>query len=115
MTTQSASYPLPHAQLTPILGKPTAAAIRQLKKEIYANARSLHSDRGGGLNGHLGIVMPNAAYFLRAGTAFTAPNHPGPQPEHAATATAAQITAANRNHDHSLDEFKTYTTIKEKL
>jgi hypothetical protein len=115
MATQSSSFPLPHAQLTPILGKPTAAAIRQLKKEIYANARSLHSDRGGGINGHLGIVMPNAAYFLRAGTPFDAPNHPGPQPIHAVNATAAQITSANRTYDHDLDEFKTYTNIKEKL
>jgi hypothetical protein len=68
---------LPHAQLTPILGKPTAAAIRQLKKEIYANVRSLHSDWGGGINGHIGFVMPTDAYFIRAGAAFNAPNHPG--------------------------------------
>jgi hypothetical protein len=56
--TSTESFPLPHAQLTLIQGKPTAAAIRQLKKELYANARSIHSDHGGGLNGHLGLVMP---------------------------------------------------------
>jgi hypothetical protein len=115
MTTTNASFPLPHAELTPIPGKPTAAAIRQLKKELYANARSIHSDRGGGLNGHLGLVMPTAAYVIRAGAAFAEPNHPGIQPIHAAAATAAQITAANRAYDQALDEFKTYATIKEKL
>ena len=115
MTTSNSSCPLPHAQLTPILGKPTAAGIRQLKKEIYANARSLHSDRGSGINGHLGIVMPNATYFLRASAAFNAPNHPGAQPIHAVNATAALITSVNCSYDHDLNEFKTYTNIKEKL
>jgi hypothetical protein len=109
------TFPLPHEQLTPIPGKPTAAAIRQLKKELYANARSIHSDRGGGLNGHLGLVMPTAAYVLRAGATFDEPNHPGLQPVHAAAATVAQITATNRTYDHALAEFKTYSAIKEKL
>jgi hypothetical protein len=105
------TFPLPHEQLTPIPGKPTAAAIRQLKKELYANARSIHSDRGGGLNGHLGLVMPTAAYLLRAGTTFDEPNHPGLQPIHAAAAAVAQITATNRTYDHDLAEFKTYSAI----
>jgi hypothetical protein len=96
-------------------GKPSTPTIRQLKKELYANARSIHSDRGGGLNGHLGLVMPSAAYVIRAGAAFDKPNHPGIQPVHAAAATVAQITAANRSYDHAMDEFKTYTTITEKL
>jgi hypothetical protein len=113
--TTTTSFPLPHANLTPITGKPTAATIRQLKKELYANARSIHSDRGGGLNGHLGLVMPTAAYVIRAGAAFNEPNHPGAQPVHAAAATNAIITAANRTYDQAIDEFKTYATIKEKL
>jgi hypothetical protein len=113
--TSTESLPLPHAQLTPISGKPTAAAIRQLKKELYANARSIHSDRGGGLNGHLGIVMPTAAYVIRAGAAFNEPHHPGIQPVHAVAATAAIITSTNRAYDHALAEFKTYSTVKETL
>jgi hypothetical protein len=67
--TSTESFPLPHEQLTLIPGKLSAATIRQLKKELYANARSIHSDRGGGLNGHLGLVMPTAAYVIRAGAA----------------------------------------------
>jgi hypothetical protein len=109
------SFPLPHPQLTPIPGKPSAATISQLKKELYANVQSIHSDCGGGLNGHLGLVMPTAAYVIQAGDAFDEPNHPGIQPVHAAAATVAQITAANRSYDHAMDEFKTYATITEKL
>jgi hypothetical protein len=113
--TSTESFPLPHAQLTLIQGKPTAAAIRQLKKELYANARSIHSDHGGGLNGHLGLVMPTAAYVIRAGAVFNEPQHPGVQPVHAANATAALITSTNRAYDHAMAEFKTCSTVKETL
>jgi hypothetical protein len=113
--TSTESFTLPHKQLALIPGKASAATIRQLKKELYANARSIHSDRGGGLNSHLGLVMPTAAYVIRAGAAFDEPNHPGIQPVHAAAANVAQITAANRSYDHAMDEFKTYATITEKL
>jgi hypothetical protein len=112
--TSTESFPLPHGQLTLIPGKPSATTIRQLKKELYANARSIHSDRGGGLNGHLGLVMPTAAYVIQAGAAFDEPNHPGIQPVHAAAATVARITAANRSYDHAMDEFKMHASITEK-
>jgi hypothetical protein len=60
--------------------------------------------------------MPTAAYLIQAGVTFDEPNHPGTiQPVHAAAATVAQITAANRSYDHAIDEFKTYVTITEKL
>jgi hypothetical protein len=32
------SIPFPHPTLTPILDKPTAVTIKQLKKEVYTNA-----------------------------------------------------------------------------
>jgi hypothetical protein len=113
--TSTESFPFPHAQLTLIQGKPTAAAIRQLKKELYANARSIHSDHGGGLNGHLGLVMPTAAYVIRASAVFNEPQHPGVQPVHAANATAALITSINRAYDHAMAEFKTCSTVRETL
>jgi hypothetical protein len=52
MTTPS-SFPFPHAELTKIEGNPSAATIKQLKKEIYANARSVHCELSGGGNGYL--------------------------------------------------------------
>jgi hypothetical protein len=99
MTTTT--LPFPHVELTKIHGKRTAASIKQLKKEIYANARSIHCELGGGINGYLGTVMPNAAYFIRAGTAFIAPIHPGTQAPHGINATSAQITENNRVYDKS--------------
>jgi hypothetical protein len=109
------SIPFPHAALTPILGKPTAATINQLKKETYANARSVYSDLGGGINGHLGVVMANAPYLLRAGQLFVHPVHPGVQGAHPPNATQAQILDANRLYDKQKDDYATYNTVQESL
>jgi hypothetical protein len=109
------SFPFPHAELTKIEGTPSTATIKQLKKEIYANARCVHCERGGGGNRYLGIVLPNAEYIVRAGTAFVVPVHPGTQAAHAVTATAAQITEANRIYNKAKTEFATYNMVNESL
>jgi hypothetical protein len=108
-------YPFPHPTLTTITGKPDAASLRQLRKELYANARSVHSERGGGTNGHLGIVMPTAPYVIRTLQAFDVPVHPGVQPAHPANCSAAMIVAVNRRYDKDIQEFHTYTAVAESL
>ena len=47
----------PHPTLTKILGRPTAPAVWQLRREIYANARRQKSYANGN-KGLLGCVMP---------------------------------------------------------
>jgi hypothetical protein len=113
--TSTSAFPFPHAELTKIEGKPSAATIKQLKKELYANARSVHSDRGGGVNGYLGTVMPAASYFIRAGTPFIDPIHPGTQAPHLAGATGNQIIEANRIYDKAKTEHSTFSLVKESL
>jgi hypothetical protein len=109
------TFSFPHMKLTEITNKPTAATIKLLTKEVYANTKSVHSIHGGGLNGHLGLVMAPAPYQIRTGTLFIAPLHPGAQPIHIVTATAAQITAANRAYDQSMIEFTTCQAVKESI
>ena len=111
----SAVFPLPHPLLTPINGKPTALTMTRLRKEIFANARSVHCTSGGVANGFLGIVMAAAPYLLHAGEPFSPSDHPGTQPLHSATATQSQITAANRLYDTSIDAFRQYSQIREAL
>jgi hypothetical protein len=115
MTEASTKYPFPHPILTEITGKPDAASLRQLRKEVYANARAVHSERGGGANGHLGIVMPNAQYVIRTLQVFAVPVHPGLQPAHANNASSALITAVNRQYDKDIQSFQTYTAVAESL
>ena len=70
----------PHPTLTTIAlsAQPSPKEIRQLKREVYSNARSVDSPQGGGNHGHLGLVMPAADYTALAGVgvAWAAPAAP---------------------------------------
>ena len=105
----------PHPELTPILGKPTHASIKKLKKQLYMNARAVHSTRGGGVNGHLACVMTAVDYLARATVLFNPPDHPGAAPPVLVAPTNAQITENNRSFAHDLSEFRTYTNTAEAL
>ncbi|KAG7342948.1 hypothetical protein IV203_020893 [Nitzschia inconspicua] len=109
------TFAFPHKALTPIAGKPTAAAIKTLTREIYANAKSVASRRGGGTNGHLALVMSEDAYLLRAGQAFDVPPMPGDPPMPPAGATNAQISAADRAYDQAVIAFDTYEAVQNAL
>jgi hypothetical protein len=77
-TTATTAFPFPHPELTPIVGKPTPPASKLLKREVFANARFVHSTRGGGTNGYLALCMAGAPYVARSGVTFDLPVQPGP-------------------------------------
>jgi hypothetical protein len=81
--------------LTKVTGKPTYISVTLLTKEVYANAKAIRSNHGGGLNGHLGVVMSAPTYYARANVAYIAPAHPGTMADQTG-ATAAQIEAAKQ-------------------
>ena len=78
--TTSLAFPLASFTQLPVDTEPTAANIRQLKKEIFQNAMAILSEYGGGNHGHLGLVMTAADYANVPGTAaFNVPaNAPVP-------------------------------------
>ena len=115
MTAFAGALPFPHRPLTRIEGKPDNATIKRLKREVYANARVIPSNRGGGANGHLGLVMDNAAYTTRAGVPWTEPAHPGPSPVHQPFATPAQIAKNNRQFQATLDKIALIARVRTKL
>ena len=88
--------------LTKITGKPDYRSIKRLTKELYANAKAIRSNEGGGTNGHLGVIMPDTEYQNRAGVAFTAPIHPGTMNDQTGN-TAAVIEAAK--HAYEKEEY----------
>ncbi len=51
----SAKFNFPFGTLTPINGKPTNTTLQVLQRQLFTNARSVPSARGGGLHGHLAI------------------------------------------------------------
>jgi hypothetical protein len=111
----ASSLPFPHPILTPIPDEPNNSSIQLLQQELYTNARTIHSIRGGGANGHLAVVMPAADYLARTGVPFIIPIHPGAAPVHAAGATSAQITETNRQYTADLAEHTHYLTVVEEL
>ena len=48
--------------LSRIVGKPNTVTLITLLNEVKSNAMSVHSDLGGGENGHLGLVVSPATY-----------------------------------------------------
>ena len=89
------SLTFPHPVLTPVTdAPPTIVSITTLQSELYENAMAIHTTLGGGTNGHLAVVMPDAAYLTRAGVAFPPPDHPGATAVHAAGATTVAFYSA---------------------
>lgn len=78
VTQEAIQAKFPHIPITRIIGKPDYTTLRQLRAEIYANASAIKSPYGGGANGHLGLVMPDALYFQHTGAHYIEPNDPGP-------------------------------------
>jgi hypothetical protein len=109
------SLVFPHPELTIIVGKPVNSTIQILQRQLFTNARSVPSPRGGGNNGHLAIVMNNAAYVVRATVPFVVPVHPGPAPVHAVAATAAQIAETIRAYNQQLAEHTLYHRVSTEL
>ena len=68
-----AAFPV---QATKIQGEPSYDDIRQLCTVIYQNAASMNSSSGGGLHGHLGMVMDALTYATLTNTPWVDPPEP---------------------------------------
>ena len=64
--------------ITRIHGEPTYDSIKRLHNELKANAGRVPSNLGGGLHGHLALVISPAQYSMLSNTPFVRPAHPGP-------------------------------------
>ena len=62
---------------TKILGEPTFEASKLLHNQVKINAQCVHSTRGGGTHGHLGLVLSANDYQLLTLTPFIRPVDPG--------------------------------------
>ena len=109
----SPKFNFPHETLTPINGKPTNTTLQTLQRQLFTNARSVPSTRGGGTHGHLAILLSPADYLLRAGVPFVIPVHPGPPPD--PVGTAAIIGVALRNHAEALTDLAIYNNLNAAL
>jgi hypothetical protein len=84
-----------HKVLSKIHGKPEYESLQLLATELKANAGSVPSTGGGGLHGHLGMILSAPRYATLAGTVpWVPPANPGPYEPPPPPGTAAQIEAA---------------------
>ena len=68
-----------HKVLTRILHRPSYESLKNCLNELKANASSVPTTLGGGLNGHLGLLLSDAVYGpLANNVLFVTPVHPGP-------------------------------------
>ena len=88
-------FSFPHETLTPILGKPTNTTLQLLQRQLFTNASSVPSARGGGLHGHLAMLLRDADCIERAGVAFIVPVHPGPPPPPVGTSAVIAVSLRN--------------------
>jgi hypothetical protein len=109
----TSKFTFPHETLTPIDGKPTNTTLQLLQRQVYTNARSVPSTRGGGLHGHLAMVMSDADYLARAGIPFDVPVHPGPAPP--PIGAAAVIAVSLRIYTEAINEATTYNNLSSAL
>ncbi len=114
MTTLDINFP--HKELTKLSNEdaPTSKSLLLLHKEVYANARSVESQQGGGAHGHLGLVMPAAPYLVVGGTAWNDPVNPGVLALGPAT-TSVQIATASTGHATAQITYHTTQAVGSKL
>ena len=92
--------------VTKVHGQPTNRDIDRLEDELTAIASSFHSELGGGLHGHAGLIKSDADYALIApGTPFVFPANPGVYPVGAMT--AAQRPQREAEHKALIAQFQT--------
>jgi hypothetical protein len=91
---------MPHKTLTKIIGEPTYAAVRKLKRELGANLTAVKVSWGYG-KGLLGKLLPAAVFTARTGHIYTPPAAEPPQyPDiHAGTAVAERERLRALNDD----------------
>jgi hypothetical protein len=106
----------PTVVLTPLgtlTEPPNYATIHRAQVELNGNARSVHSNGGDGILGHLALTLsPERYQALSAGNVpFIPPVNPPTDPVHAANSTAGQIAEDNRLHLVQQKVFQTYTNV----
>ncbi len=63
-----------------IMGEPDYETINHMVQTLYGNAASLATTLGGGVHGHIGIIMGQALYATLMATPYIAPIDPGVLP-----------------------------------
>jgi hypothetical protein len=107
-----------YQDLTAINDWPNYKNINTIRRQIYANAASVDSLRGG-THGHLDQIMTPATYLKVTATPYNNPPNPGPLPPRHAAVCPQQWEDTKAAHKLALDEYNTsknfYKAIKQQI
>jgi hypothetical protein len=107
----TANFPyLVHTALGTTNTDPTFETLQVVQVQLNANAASIHSDRGDGVNRHLSLTITPTNHV-----AFAPPTNPPAVSAHADDATSSQIAEDNRAHAQQWHEFNHYHNVDKTL
>jgi hypothetical protein len=95
-----------YQELTAIQGRPNYENANTIRRQIYANAASVDSQRGGP-HGHLSQIMTPATYLTVTSTPYNNPPNPGHLPPRPAAVFPQQWEDTKAAHKRASDEYTT--------
>jgi hypothetical protein len=93
-----------YQELTAITGRPNYKSINTIRQQIFADALSVESQRGGA-HGLLGQIMTHDAYLTVTATPYNNLPNPGPLPPRPPTVFPRQWEDTKAAHKRALDEY----------
>jgi hypothetical protein len=110
----------PHPVLPTVQGAPDYQTLHATRKYLQANSRDIDTNLGGGILGHLGLIISDASYAMIAPTTdagptlWIRPQAPGRAPTNT-DVTATQISAATHVWEEDIHTYRTYTFVQQAL
>ena len=102
---------------TKISGEPDFESLKGLHTQVKINAQCVHSTRGGGTHGHLGLVLSANDYQLLTLTPFIRPADPGEfqVPIHNPNLTMDQVNIMREHHKSLREAFDKVDAVESAL
>ena len=112
--TEALIFPIP--VLTPIIGRPTNSTLQVLQQQLYQNARAIPCDLGGGVDGHLGLIMTPGTYLTRPNAIrFVVPDSPGLLAAPPNDVNMLVVAEHKRVYNNNIKVFQKYQSVRNAL
>ena len=112
--TETLVFPTP--VLTPIVGRPTNSTLQVLQQQLFQNARAIPCFLGGGVDGHLGLIMTPVTYLTRPNAiAFVVPESPGLLAAPPNDVNMLVVAEHKRVYNNNIKVFQKYQSVRNAL
>jgi hypothetical protein len=105
----------PHSPLPKVTEEPTFEDLKVIRRLLNNNDMSVASYKGGGRQGHLGIIMTNEEFFKIVVDVLPVPNNPGPSAAVVVGMAAAVIAETTLLHREATQLYRTYHIVDQAI